>query len=181
MQGHHQRRRPFLGRQAGAEGLGRLAQHGKGGIGGCAQFGGVVERDAGLEHRRIIGRLVAGEGEIGAADALERGEGVRPAVIPGAFEMRREQLEAAQRDIGDQRLAVAEMPVWRGRANPRRAGGLGESEPGGALARDQIERRLDQRLPQIAVVIAAALARSGSRPPHVKDYNITRGRQIGRF
>ena len=36
-----------------------------------AQPGIGVGRHAGLEHRRVVGRLVAGEGEIGAADILE--------------------------------------------------------------------------------------------------------------
>src|SRR5712671_667780 len=68
VQAHHQRRRPFLGWQAGAERLYRFAQHGKGGVGGVAQLRVAVERDAGLEHRRVIGRLVAGESEVGAPE-----------------------------------------------------------------------------------------------------------------
>src|SRR5205807_2981891 len=81
-------------------------------------------------------------------------------------------LEAAQGDIGDQRVAVAEMAVGRSRADPGPARRLGKGKAGRPLARDQIERRLDQRLAQIAVVIAAALPRSLFRPPHVNDYNI---------
>src|SRR5437879_4844152 len=172
MQAHHQCRRTFLGRQSGAEGLHRLAQHCKGCIGGLAQLRVVVERYAGFEHRRVIGGLVTGKGEVGPPDALEGCEGIRPPVTPGTFEMRREQLEAAQCDIGDQRVAVAEMTIRRGGAGPRRAGSLGKRKTGRPLASAQIEGRLDQRLAQIAVMIAAALPRSVSRPPHVNDYNI---------
>src|SRR5262249_6904070 len=56
-----------------------------------------------------------------------------------------------------------------------------KGETRGPLAGDQIERRLDQRLAQIAVVIAAALPGAlMSRPPHVNDYNIDRGARCGR-
>ena len=108
----------------------RHAQHGEAAVGGLAQPRIVVERQPGLEHRRVIGRLVAREGEIGAADILERGEGIRAAVVPGAVEMRREQFETAARDIGDQRVAVAEMAIGCGRADPGRARRIGEGKPG---------------------------------------------------
>ena len=69
-----------------------------------------------------------------------------------------EQLETAPRDIGDQRVAVAKMPVGRRRADPGRARRVGKGEPGWAFLRDQVERGVDQRLAQIAVVIAPPLA-----------------------
>jgi len=47
------------------------------------------------------------------------------------------------------------MPIRRGGADAGHARGIGKGKSGRALLRDQIERRLQQRLFQIAVVIAA--------------------------
>ena len=69
--------------------------------------------------------------------------------------MRLEQLEAAARHIGHQRVAVAEMAIGRRRADPGRARRVGEGEARRPFSRDQLERGADQRLAQIAVVIAA--------------------------
>ena len=83
----------------------------------------------------------------------------------------REQLEAAQRDIGHQFVAVAEMPIGRGRTDAGPARGLGKGEAGGTLLRDQFQRGAQQRLLEIAVVIAA---RSGVFPAHVKRSYMSR-------
>ena len=110
---------------------------------------------AGFEHRRIERGLFAGESEIGFADPLEGGDGVGAAVVPGLRQQRLELLEAALRDPGQQFVAVAEMPVGRGGADAGHARGIGEGEAGRALLGDQVERCLQQRLFQIAVMIAA--------------------------
>src|SRR3954468_9571718 len=47
------------------------------------------------------------------------------------------------------------MPVGRRRADPGPARRVGEGEPGRPLLRDQVERGADERLAQIAVMIAA--------------------------
>ena len=70
--------------------------------------------------------------------------------------------------LGQQFVAVAKMPVGRRRADAGHARGIGEGEPGRALLRDQVERRLQQRLLQIAVVIAALGAALVLAPAHVK-------------
>lgn len=79
------------------------------------------------------------------------------------------QLEAAAGDIGDQRIAVAKMPIRRGRTDPGRARRIGKGEPARTFLGDQVERGLDQRLAQIAVVIAATPVRPSSRPAHRPD------------
>ena len=85
----------------------------------------------------------------------------RPSV-PGARQRRLELLEAAQSHARHQFIAVAEMPIGRGRADPGKAGRLGERESGCSLSRDQFQRGADQRLAQIAVMIAArAIALAG--------------------
>jgi hypothetical protein len=48
-----------------------------------------------------------------------------------------ELIEAAPRDIGQQLLAVAEMPIGRCRTHPRPAGSFGEGKGGGSLLGDQ--------------------------------------------
>ena len=70
-----------------------------------------------------------------------------------------ELLEAAQRDVGEQRVAVAVMPVGRGRAHARPARGVGKGEAGRTFFGDQFERGAHQGFLQIAVVIAARAAR----------------------
>ena len=89
--------------------------------------------------------------------------GVGAAVVPGARQRRLELLEAAQRDARHQLVAVAEMPIGRRRADAGQARRLGEGEAGRALLGDQLQRRVDQRLVQIAVMIAARSSRSSLR------------------
>src|SRR5271169_187509 len=64
------------------------------------------------------------------------------------------------------------MPIGRRRADSGEARGLGEGEAGRTLLGDQLQRGADQRLAQIAVMIAArfiALAGLVLAPTHVKD------------
>src|SRR5438477_6632193 len=169
MQAHHQSRRPAVAGQARAKGVGRAAQHRKSAVGGLAQLGVAVERQAGLEHRGVERGFFACEGEVGAADILERDKGVRPALFPGAVEAFLEQFEAAARHIGEQCLAVAKMPVGSRRADPGRARRIGEGEPRRPFLGNQVERGADQRLAQIAVVIAATPGGLiVSRPAHAR-------------
>src|SRR5262249_10253187 len=136
---------------------------------GCRQQRRIgIDRNPGFEHGGIERRLLAGEGEIGLTDALERGEGIRTAVVPGAGQRRRELLEAALGDGGQQLVAVAKVPVWRRRADAGHARGVGEGEAGRALLPNQVERRLQQRLFQIAVMVAALGAALFLAPAHVK-------------
>src|SRR5262249_2593183 len=128
---------------------------------------------ASLEHGRIEGGLFARKGEIGVADILEGDKGIGPALAPGTVQAFFEQFEAAARDIGEQCLAVAEMPVRGRRTNPGRASGVGEGEPTRPLLGDQVERGADQGLAQIAVVIAAPPGPMVvSRPTH-REYFTT--------
>ena len=75
-------------------------------------------------------------------------------------------LEAALGDVGHQGVAVAEMAVGRGRADAGLARGLGEGEARRALLGNQVEGGVDQRLAQVAVMIAAAPAAAVSGPAH---------------
>jgi len=82
-------------------------------------------------------------------------EGVGAAVVPGAREHCFELVEAAPRHIAHELVAIAEMPVGRRRADPGPARRLSEGEAGGPLLRDQFQRRVNQGLFQVAVVVAA--------------------------
>ncbi len=69
------------------------------------------------------------------------------------------------------------MPVRRARTDPgegRAASAI--VKPAGPLSAISAQRRLDQRLAQIAVMIAAALVAAGTGPAHVKDFYIGRRR-----
>src|SRR5215813_14055445 len=101
MQAHHQSRRPTVAWQARAERVGGATQYRKSAIGGLAQTGIAVERQARLEHGRVESRFFACKGEIGTADILEGDKGIRAALIPGAAQTVLEQFEAAARHIGE--------------------------------------------------------------------------------
>ena len=75
---------------------------------------------------------------------------------------------------GKQFVAVAEMPVRRRGADARHARGIGKGEAGRPLFRDQIERCLQQRLFQIAVMVAALGAAIFLAPAHVKGFYMSR-------
>jgi hypothetical protein len=171
MQRHHQRRRPSAGRQVRGQPVRPLAQDGKRALAGGEQPRMAVEGNPRLEHRRIIRRLIPCERQIGATQCLERAEHIRPTTVPGRGERHGEPLEPTQRHLGQQCLGVAEMPVRRTRTDPRQPRRFGDREARGTLFGDQRQRRLDQRLAQVAVVIAAPLE-TATGPAHVREFYI---------
>src|SRR5438552_19001360 len=83
-------------------------------------------------------------------------------------------MKTAPGHVGDELLAVAEMPVWRGRAHPGPARRLGKREPTRAFLRDQYKRSPDQCLLEVAVVVAARARGPGlSAPTHVNSLYIS--------
>ena len=86
-------------------------------------------------------------------------------------------LKTALRDAGKQFVAIAKMPVGRRRADAGHARGIGERKSGRAFFRDQPERRLQQRLFQIAVMIAALGAALFLAPAHVKGFYMSRAQR----
>ena len=109
------------------------------------------------------------------------GDRVRTAVIPGLRQQRLELLETTLGDRGQQFVAVAEMPIGRGGTDAGHARGIGKGEAGRALLRDQPERRLQQRLFQIAVMIAALGAALFLSPAHVKGFYMSRRVKVTDF
>src|SRR5260370_16810830 len=72
------------------------------------------------------------------------------------------------------------MPVGGWGADAGHARGIGKGEAGRAFFRDQPQRRLQQRLFQIAVVVAA-LGAAFLAPTHVKGFYMSRAqRSLGR-
>src|SRR5260370_12812818 len=67
------------------------------------------------------------------------------------------------------------MPVGRCRADAGESRRLRKGEPGGPLAGNQIERRTDQRLLEIAMMVAARRRPLVAIPRHVKRVYITGG------
>ena len=103
------------------------------------------------------GPLIVGEVHVGA------GRGGEPlGGCPGcgvAVKVLGEQACGPQRDCGQQRVPVGEVPVRRGCRDPEAAAGLRHRERLGAALAEQLDGSLDQRLAQVAVVIAAAPGR----------------------
>src|SRR5262245_34018580 len=123
-------------------------------------------RNTGFEHGREVGWLLARETEVGVPQAIERGQRARAAVVPGGGEALSETLEALACHVRHQGIAVAEMAIGRRRADAGLPGCLGEGEAGGTLLRNEVEGGADQRLTQVAVMIAAPPAAAVSGPAH---------------
>src|SRR5262249_59486688 len=124
----------------------------------------------------VGGGFAAGEGKISLAEAVERREWVRPAVVPGAHECGRELLEAAQCHARKQFVPVAEVAIGRGRADARPTRGLCEGEACRAFLGDQFERGAQQRFLEVAMVVAALPSPAALPivPAHVKIVYIER-------
>jgi hypothetical protein len=93
--------------------------------------------------------------QVGFADAIEGREGIWTAAVPSACKRSFELSEPAPRHVDQQFIAIAKMPVGRGGTHPRPSRSLRESKAGWSLLCDQLQRRADQGLFQIAMVIAA--------------------------
>src|SRR5262249_57016964 len=91
---------------------------------------------------------------------------------PCPRQRRLELIEAAAGDIGQQLVAIAKVPIGRRRADPRPARGFREGEAGGPFLGDQFEGGADQRLFQVAMMVAA---RSLPPPTPVKGLYMTPG------
>ena len=117
MQGHHQGRRPLALRQRRNNSLAGLSQHGKGPVARLVQVPMFGDGNAGFEHGGEVGWLIARETEINVAQALEGGQRVGAAVVPGRSQTLGETLEALAGHIRQQGIPVAEMTVRRRRAD----------------------------------------------------------------
>ena len=152
MQAHELDRRALALGKLPAQSGGGLLQD----IEGALRCGDRLTRGLGeprLEHHRVTRGLVASESEIGAAEMLEGRERRGNTVVPGHVEARGEALEAHTRDLGKQRIAVAEMPVGRCGAHASEPRRLGQAEARRPILLDQLARRLEQNLFEVAVVI----------------------------
>ena len=89
---------------------------------------------------------------------VKRSSGV-PSPLQGPPEALGELVEAAEGDLGHQGVAAAEMAVERRRRDAHELGRIGEGETAEPALRDEALRRLDQRLLQIAVMIALPVER----------------------
>src|SRR4029079_16665065 len=136
-----------------------------------AQFAIGIERNSRFEHRRVISRLAFGESEISFAEPVECGHHFRPAFIPCFGERACELFEASPSDIGEQRVAIAKMPVGRRRADASPARGFGEGETRRSLFGDKFKRGAHQGFLEVAMVIAARSVTSA--PFHVNGINMS--------
>jgi hypothetical protein len=106
------------------------------------------------------------EHEIGLAharEALER----RPRAAQGRGEALRELRHPPVRDLRHQGLPAAEMPVQGRRADADEPRRVDEGEAADAALGDEAPRRLDQRLLEVAVVVAPPIR--AAPMPHASD------------
>src|SRR6516162_4636151 len=118
MQSDHQDWGPGLWRHLRAQHLGSATQYGNGSLPCVTQFGARHKRNAGLEHRGVIGGLGAREFKVSFAQPIERSEWLRPAVVPRLVEQNSEPLESAQCDISEKFIAITEMAIGRPGSRP---------------------------------------------------------------
>ena len=112
------------------------------------------------EHGGIGTRLFLREGQIGQPHGAECRNRVcvscqRALLACGKI------LEAAQCDFCQQRFLVAKVPVWRGSAHTGSARGIYQRETLRAALGQQLASRFDQRIAQIAVMVAFARRQIG--------------------
>jgi hypothetical protein len=131
MQSDHQGWGPRLRRHLRAQHLRSTTQDGKCPLPGFTQFRNSRKRNAGLEHRGIIGRLGPRKFEIGLAQSIERGEWLRAAIVQRLLEHNRELFKSAQREVGKKFITITEMAIRRGRANAGPPRSFGEGEAAG--------------------------------------------------
>src|SRR6516162_4900264 len=134
------------------------------------QFGTIRKRNAGLEHRGIIGRFGPCEFKIGLAQPIERSKWLRAAIVPRLLEHNRKPLEPAQRDAGEKFITIAEMAIGRGWTHARPPRGLGKGETGRSFLRNQFQGGAQKRFFQIAMVIAPGTTALVFRPAHVNSF-----------
>src|SRR2546430_14624554 len=120
--------------------LGPPRDHPKGVVPRLHQVWTGVERNAGLEHGRVISGLAASKREIGLAQTIECRERVGPAIVPGARERSFELLEALQRNARQEFIAIAKVAIGGRRTYPRPARRFRKGEARGALLGNQFER-----------------------------------------
>ena len=174
VQRDHQRRRPIGRRQGGAKGVSGLTQDREGLLASGIEVwkGGTV--DTGLEHRGVVGRLAAGEGEVGATQRLEGAEEVGAAIVPCAHQGLGEASEAAQGNFRQQRLGVPEVAIRRAWTDACEARSLCDRETRGTFLGDQRGGGFHQRLPKVAVVVASTFEGALAGPAHVTEFYIGR-------
>ena len=141
--------------QRAAERGGSVLQDIEGALGGGNRLAPRAGRHARLEHHRVARRLVAGEGEIGTPKIVEGRERRRHAVVPRHVEPRGEALEAVLGDFGEQRIAIAEMPIGRRGTDAGKPRRLGQAEARRPVLLDQLARRFEQHLFEVAMMIGA--------------------------
>src|SRR5215471_11678116 len=164
MQSDHQDWGPGLRRHLRTQHLGSATQYGEGSLPCVTQFGARRKRNAGLEHRGVIGGLGAREFKVSLAQPIERGERLRAAIVPRLVE------HIAQCDISEKFIAITEMAIGRGRTHARPPGGLGKGEACRSFLRDQFQGGAQQCLFQIAVVVTARATPLVFRPAHVNSF-----------
>ena len=108
-------------------------------------------------ERAVGNKRVVTSQKMRPSAAFQRQDRISPPLCPGTLQCRRQPFEPAARHLGNQRVAVTEMAVGGRRANTDGAGDLRHRQSGEAPVLDHVERRLHQRLPQVAVVVAARI------------------------
>lgn len=123
-------------------------------------------RDLGAEHHAEPGGVRERELHVAQTERTEPGAHVARARLR-RDEVGDERAVAVLRDRREERRLIGEMPVRRVVADPDHARRLAQRERRRAVLLDDRDGRVDERAPQVAVVVALLLPRgSGARLVH---------------
>lgn len=175
MERHHQSGRPFIRRQGRAKRLRGGAKNIEGVIRGLPQFWSAVRGHSGFKHRGVKGWLLTRKSKIGTSEIFQRAHRGRFSLVPGLLQPLGEFFEAKPCDIRHQVVAVAEMPVGRGRANAGKARRIGDREACRAFLGYKLEHAENERFAQVSMMVAAPASWPTAifRPTHVMNLYMT--------
>ena len=114
-----------------------------------------VERAHIAEHGAVKSGFAPRKIQIGGAHVVNGGHGVRLSAVPCARQSFAELFEAASREFDHQIGAVVEMSIGGGGRHAHSFRRLGQGETRRPALGDKRARRVDQRVAQPAVMVAA--------------------------
>jgi hypothetical protein len=112
-----------------------------------------------------------GEPDVGDTRELEPPPLIVAGLLDGRLERSEEELRALARDGRDESVLVREVVVRRRWRDARSPGDVAEGEPLGADGGQSLQRGLNERLPEIPVMVGA-LASTGRRSRHGVDSRV---------
>ena len=111
--------------------------------------------------------IFARERQIGPSRRLKRGQGAGFAARIGKFHQGGKDIKALARHLGDQVFSPGKVAIDSGGGDIGGLGSLGQGKAIWSLRRDQLQRRIDQRLAQVAMMVPFFHCLRSPVPPQI--------------